>query len=73
MAISQSKRELLAESDAANKQIAELSQAHQKTACEQNVDEPVAWLKAFLEAQLLMQKQAQEQHKENLRKMLDII
>ena len=58
-----SKRELLAELDAANKQIAELFQANQKTACEPNLDEPLKWLKAFLEAQLLMQRQAQEQYK----------
>ena len=73
MAMATSKRYLLAELDAANKQTAELSPAHQKTACERNVDEPLAWLKAFLEAQLLMQQQAQEQYKENRRKMQEII
>ena len=71
--MAKSKKELLVELDAANKQIAELSQANQKTACERNVVEPLARLKAFLEAQLSMQQQAQEQYKENQRKMQEII
>ena len=40
--MAKSKKELLVELDAANKQIAELSQANQKTACERNVVEPLA-------------------------------
>ena len=62
-------RELQAELEAANKRIAELSQSNQNTNSNINNDEPPSWLKTFLEAQLLMQRQTQEQNVENQRQM----
>ena len=62
-------RELQAELEAANKRIAELSQSNQNANSNINNDEPPSWLKTFLEAQLSMQRQTQEQNVENQRQM----
>ena len=56
-------RELQAELEAANKRIAENANSNI------NNDEPPSWLKTFLEAQLSMQRQTQEQNVENQRQM----
>ena len=62
-------QELQAELEAANKRIAELSQSNQNANSNINNDEPPSWLKTFLEAQLSMQRQTQEQNVENQRQM----
>ena len=67
--MAKNKRELQAELEAANKRIAELSQSNQNANSNINNDEPPSWLKTFLEAQLSMQRQTQEQNVENQRQM----
>ena len=67
--MAKSKRELQAELEAANKRIAELSQSNQNANSNFNNDEPPSWLKTFLEAQLSMQRQTQEQNFGNQRQM----
>ena len=66
-------RELQAELEAANKRIAELSQSNQNANSNINNDEPPSWLKTFLEAQLSMQRQTQEQNVESQRQLQQII
>ena len=67
--MAKNKRELQTELEAANKRIAELSQSNQNANSNINNDEPPSWLKTFLEAQLSMQRQTQEQNVENQRQM----
>ena len=67
--MAKNKRELQAELEAANNRIAELSQSNQNANSNINNDEPPSWLKTFLEAQLSMQRQTQEQNVENQRQM----
>ena len=67
--MAKNKRELQAELEAANKRIAELPQSNQNANSNINNDEPPSWLKTFLEAQLSMQRQTQEQNVENQRQM----
>ena len=71
--MAKNKRELQAELEAANKRIAELSQSNQNANSNINNDEPPSWLKTFLEAQLSMQRQTQEQNVESQRQLQQII
>ena len=71
--MAKNKRELQAELEAANNRIAELSQSNQNANSNINNDEPPSWLKTFLEAQLSMQRQTQEQNVESQRQMQQII
>ena len=71
--MAKNKRELQAELEAANNRIAKLSQSNQNANSNINNDEPPSWLKTFLEAQLSMQRQTQEQNVESQRQMQQII
>ena len=71
--MAKNKRELQAELEAANNRIAELSQSNQNANSNINNDESPSWLKTFLEAQLSMQRQTQEQNVESQRQMQQII
>ena len=71
--MAKNKRELQAELETANKRIAELSQSNQSANSNINNDKPPSWLKTFLEAQLSMQRQTQEQNVKSQRQMQQII